>query len=290
MQQSRRNFIQLTGTAAAGFTLAGLPVHSFFNDDPDAGRIRTFGIQLYTLRDVLPKDPKNVLRQLASFGYRQIESYEGKEGMFWGMSAADFKRYMDDLGMKIVSSHCDINKDFERKAADAASIGMKHLICAWVGPQKTTDDFKKIADTFNQRGEICRKNGIRFAYHNHEYSFNTLEGQLPQDIMMNNTDPALVDFEMDIYWVVTAKQDPEAWLKKYKKRFRYCHVKDRISNSTERNASCILGQGSIDFAGILKTAKKNGMEYFIVEQERYDNSTSMKSAEADAVYMKGLKI
>jgi len=290
MQQSRREFIQLSGAAAAGFTLAGSPLQAIFSDDPDTGRIKTFGIQLYTLRDELPKDPKKVLKALASFGYRQIESYEGKQGMFWGMTTNDFKSYMDDLGMKIVSSHCDINKDFEKKAADAASIGMKHLICAWVGPQKTADDFKKIADTFNQRGEICRKNGIRFAYHNHEYGFNTLEGQLPQDILMSNTDASLVDFEMDIYWVVTAKQEPEAWLKKYSNRFRYCHVKDRIRNATERDASCILGTGSIDYSRILKTACKNGMEYFIVEQERYDNSTSMKSAEADAAYMKKLKI
>ena len=106
---------------------------------------------------------------------------------------------------------------------------------------------------------------------------------------MENTSPDLVDFEMDIYWVVTGKQDPEAWLNKYPNRFRLCHVKDRIKGSTEHDATCILGEGSIDFPKILKTAKKDGMQYYVVEHERYDNTTPLKAVEADAVYMKKLK-
>ena len=197
---------------------------------------------------------------------------------------------MDDLGMTIVSSHCNIDKDFEKKAADAAAIGMKYLMCPYKGPQKSIDAFKKFAEEFNEKGVICKKNGIRFAYHNHDYSFKEIDGQLPQDVMMKNTDSMMVDFEMDIYWVVTAGQDPEVWLKKYPSRFRACHVKDRIKNSTEHDASCILGEGSIDFPKILKTAKSYDMEYYIVEHERWDNTTPLKAAEADAGYMKKLKI
>ncbi len=292
MQQNRRRFLQLTGATAAGLTLTGLSGHSLFSGDDVARRIKNFGIQLYTLRDVLPNDPKGVLKQLASFGYKQIESYEGKDGMFWGMLPADFKKYMDDLGMKIVSSHCDMNKDFEKKAADAATIGMKYLICPWVGPQKTMDDFKKLANTFNQKGEICRKNGIRFAYHNHDYSFKPLEGQLPQDVMMKGTNPDTVDFEMDIYWVVTAGQDPVEWFKKYPNRFRACHVKDRAKNSGTDNGknSVDLGTGIIDFPKILKASRKTGMEYFIVEQEAYPNGTSLQAVQVNAEFMKKLKI
>ncbi len=91
---------------------------------------------------------------------------------------------MDDLGMNIVSSRSDITKDFEKKAADAAAIGLKYLICPWIGPQKSMDDYKKAADNFNKKGEICKSNGIRFAYHNHDYSFKLLDGQMPQDVMM----------------------------------------------------------------------------------------------------------
>ena len=195
---------------------------------------------------------------------------------------------MDDLGMNFLATHCNIDKDFEKKAAEAAEIGMKYLICPSRGGRKTVDDFKKVAEDFNAKGEICRKNGIRFAYHNHEYGFKEIDGQFPQDIMMKNTDPALVDYEMDIYWVITGGQDPIAWLKKYPNRFRLGHVKDRIKGATERGASCVLGTGSIDYPKLIKDAKAAGMEYFIVEQERYDNTTPLEAAKADALYMEKL--
>lgn len=291
MNYKRREFIKLTGNLATGlvFLPTACKLMSKENEEGDK-KLDAFGIQLWTVRDEIGKDPKGVLKQLAADGYKQIESFEGAQGIFWGMSAADFKKYMDDLGMVIISSHCDITKDFEKKAADAAAIGMKYLLCPYKGPQKSIDDFKKFADEFNQKGEICKKNGIRFGYHNHDYSFTAMNGVFPQDVMMQNTNPDLVDFEMDIYWVVTAGQDPEAWLKKYPNRFRLCHVKDRKKGATEHDASCILGQGSIDFEKILKTARKNGAQYYIVEQEKYDNSTELDSAKADAEYMKKVKI
>ena len=292
MDNSRRKFIKITGGVTTGFALSGLSGLSYFSSCEETGKLKKFGIQLYTLRDVVPKDPKGVLKQLASFGYTQIESYEGPQGMFWGMSNTDFKKYMDELGMSIVSSHCDINKDFEKKAAEAAAIGMKYLICPWKGPQKSLDDFKKFTDEFNQKGEICKKNGIRFAYHNHDYTFKPLEGQMPQDVLMNGTDASLVDFEMDMYWVAAANQDIEAWLKKYPNRFRLCHVKDRSKTPGADNGknSVDLGTGSIDWSKILSTAKANGMEYFIVEQEAYPNGTSLEASKVNAEYMKGLKI
>ena len=287
---NRKKFLQL-GTAAAG-ALALSPLSDSFSIGDDTRKLKTFGLQLYTLRDDMPKDPKGVLQQVASFGYKQIESYEGTNGMFWGMSNMDFKKYMDDLGMKIVASHTDINKDFEKKAAEAAAIGMKYLICPWLGPKKTIDDYKKAADNFNKKGEICKSNGIRFAYHNHDYSFKPIDGQLPQDVMMTITDPSLVDYELDMYWVVAAGEDVEGWLKKYKNRFRLCHVKDRSKTPGTNNGqnSVDLGIGSINWPSVLKTAEENGMKYFIVEQEYYPASTPMKSAEANAEYMRGLKI
>ena len=289
MDHKRREFIKLAGNLAGGFALT--PFGCKLMPKEESASIDKFGIQLYSLRDDLPKDPKGVLKQVADAGYKQIESYQhAKLGMFWGMSNTEIKKYMDELGMTIVSSHCEIDKDFEKKAAEAAAIGMKYLIFPHEGPKKTIDDYKRYADDFNKKGEICKKNGIRFAFHNHEYSFIAINGEIPQTILMQNCDPSLVDFEIDIYWVVTAKQDPEAWLKKYKDRFKLCHVKDRIKGATEREASCTLGEGSIDFPKILKTAKENGMQYYIVEQERYDNTTPLKSAAADAEYMRKLKV
>jgi sugar phosphate isomerase/epimerase len=291
MSIQRRDFIKTTAVVTSGMLLSSyLPSCKSASISRDVRE--NFGLQLYTLRDVLPNNPKDVLSQVASFGYQQIESYEGSKGMFWGMSNTEFKKLMDDLGMKIVSSHCDINKDFDRKAAQAAEIGMAYLICPYLGPQKSADDFKRFAETFNQRGETCKKNGIRFAYHNHDYGFVPVDGQMPQDILMQNTDRDLVDYEMDIYWVVTAGQDPIAWIDKYPGRFKLSHIKDRKKGAplSDRDASVILGTGSIDFKKILKEAGKKGMDYYIVEQEAYENTTPLAAAKADAEYLKNFSI
>ena len=113
-----------------------------------------------------------------------------------------------------------------------------------------------------------------------------------QDVMMKNTDPELVDFELDMYWVVAAGQDIGTWLNKYPKRFRLCHVKDRRKDATatETDASVVVGTGSINYAKILKTAKKRGMEYYIIEQEKWDGTTPMDAAQANAAFMKTLSI
>ena len=289
MKQQRREFLKWTSGLAMGAALAPLTGSCLVDKETD-DRIKAFGIQLYSVRDDMPKDPKGALKQIASFGYKQIESYEGPSGMFWGMSNMDFKKTMDDLDMTIVSSHCDITKDFEKKVNKAAAIGMKYLIYNWPSHQETMDEFKKKADMFNKCGEFCRKAGIRFANHNYDQSFIQIGGEIPMDVLMKNTDPLLVDYQMDFYWVVMGGADPRVWLKKYPNRFRLCHIKDRIKGATERDASCNLGTGSIDFIPILKTAKQNGMQYYIAEQERYDGTTPMKAVEADAGYMKKLKI
>jgi len=295
MTYKRRDFLK-TGTAiASGLVLTSVAskLVGCTGANKLTGGNNDFGIQLYTLRDDMPKDPKGVLKQLAGFGYKQIESYEhDKLGMFWGMKNTEFKSYMDSLGMRIVSSHTDMNNNFERKAAEAAAIGMRYLICPYLGPQKSMDDYKAAAAKFNACGEICRKNGLRFAYHNHDYSFKPLNGALPQDVMMAATDKALVDYQMDIYWVVTAGQDPVAWMQKYPNRFKLAHVKDRTKNVplTETNVSTTLGQGSINYAEILSAGKKQGLEYFIVEQERYEGTTPLKAAQDGAAHMQKMKI
>ncbi len=302
MPLKRRQFVKTTGIASLGlitstFTActsdAAQKVENAVTNTPalQAG-IKDFGIQLYTLRDVINDDPKATLKQLADFGFTQIESYEGDQGIFWGMSNKDFKSYLDDIGINMVASHCDIHKNFEEKAAQAAEIGMKYLVCPYVGPQTSKENWKEVTDKFNECGAICKKNGIRFAYHNHAYSFKAFSGMIPQDFIMENTDPELVDHEMDIYWVVTGGADPIEYLKKYPNRFRLCHVKDRAKSAAadEDFASCNLGTGTIDFPKILAAAAENGMEYFFMEQERYDNSSPMKAAEVGANYLKQIKL
>jgi len=301
MNYNRRDFIRTAGAVSAGALI--LPQIGCGGSKPAAETaseavaevaatpsLDKFGIQLYSVRDVIGADPKGIMKQLAGYGYKQFEGYEGPQGMFWGMSHTEFKAYMDEIGVNFISSHCNVGENFEEKCGQAAEIGMKYLIAPWIGPQKTMDDWKKIADQFNAWGQTAKSAGIRFAYHNHGYTFEPLEGQMPQDYLMDNTDPALVDYQLDIFWVVTPGADPIAYFNKYPGRFKLCHIKDREKGAPagEGDASCIVGQGSIDSAKVLAAAKANGMEYYIVEQEKYANSTPMDSARADAEYVSKL--
>lgn len=283
----RRDFLKLGTGLLGGFALGSMACNV-----ESSTALGAFGLQLYTLRDDFPQDPKGVLKQVADMGYTQIEGFERDKGVFWGMSNTEFKSYMDSIGLTMISSHCDVTKDFDKKAAEAAAIGMKYLVFPWEGADKTLDDYKKYADDFNKKGEICKKNGIRFAFHNHNFSFQKIDGQFPQDVLMTGTDPNLVDFELDIYWAVAAGEDPEAWFKKYPNRFRACHIKDRSKTpgADDGKNSVDLGTGNIDFSKILRTAKNNGMKYYIVEQEFYPSGTPLQAAKTDADYLKNLMI
>lgn len=297
MNQDRRKFIKQAGAVAAGSLLLSAWACNQAAKAPAAADAATppapmpsipnFGIQLWTVKEDMATDAKGTLKQLSSFGYKQIESFQGDKGIFWGMKPTEFKQYMTDLGMTLVSSHCDINKDFSKTVAEAVEAGVSYLICPYFGPQPKLDDFKKFADTLNKRGEECKKAGIRFAYHNHDYSFKPLEGQLPQDVMMQIADPNLVDFQLDIYWIAKAGVDPVAYMQKYPNRFRLCHVKDMAA--AEPMDSCILGTGTIMFPKVLKVAAEQGMQYYIVEQEAFAGSTPLKSAEADAKYLQAFE-
>ena len=291
--QSRKDFLKmaalgLAATAVSGKLLACKSTAASGN----SATLKKFGLQLWTIKDAMYKDPKGVLKQVAAMGYQQIESFEGDMGIFWGMKNTEFKKLMDDLGMEIVSSHCDIDKDFDRKANEAAEIGIKYLIDPWFGPQKNIELFKKEAEKFNERGATCKRAGIKFGYHNHDYPFIPIDGQKPLDVMIQYSDPSLVDFEMDIYWVVTAGEDPIAWFQKYPNRFRLCHIKDRKKDTplSNHDASCVAGQGEIDYPKILKAGRKKGLDYYLVEQEHFEGITSLQAAKENADYMKILKL
>ena len=282
MSNSRRSFLRNTA-------LASLALSTPFNKElfAMAQKKNKFGIQLWTVKQALAKDPLGVLKHLSNCGYKQIESFEGANGMFWGMKNTEFKKQLGDLEMNMIASHCDINKDFERKAGEASEIGMKYLICPHIGAHKSIDDYKRFGDQFNKCGEIANKNGIRFAYHNHDYSFKAMAGGMPQDVLMNATDANLVDFEMDIYWVVAAGADPIAYLKKYPNRFKLCHVKDLIKTPTGHE-SCLLGKGTIDFKNILYVGAQNGLKFHIIEQESYTGTTELDCVKENAIALNNL--
>jgi sugar phosphate isomerase/epimerase len=286
----RKEFLKMAALGSSTFLFENAFAMNAFNTE--LATIKNFGIQLWTVRDFMIKDAKATIKSLAKYGYKSIESFDGDKGIFWGMKPKEFKAFLTQHNLTIKASHCGMDKKFEQKVEDAASIGMEYLIYPYEGDKLSIDDYKKLAEDFNKKGEYLKKMGLKLAFHNHDFTFRKLEGQFAQDVLMQNTQADLVFYEMDIYWVVTAGQSPIEWLKKYPNRFKSCHIKDRMKNveATNTSASCVVGTGTIDFKKILKVAKQNGMKHFFVEQERYDEGTSMECAKMDASYMKKLKI
>ena len=300
MSYNRRLFLKSAGAATAGalvFSISscgGSKEKSSESADPTgltatgpsgSPSIPDFGLQLYSVRDIIVADPKGVLKQIADLGYKKIESYSGDKGFLWGMKPKEFKAYMDELGMTIVSTHADTTKDLEKAASEAAEAGISYILQPYIGPQKSIDEWNKRAEEFNKRGEICQKAGIKFGYHNHDYSFKELDGKLPQEILLDNTDKSLVHYELDLMWIVAAGKDPVAHLKKYAGRYDLCHIKDLVSKPEPHSVD--LGKGEIDFASLLKVGADSGITQFIVEQEEYPGPV-LTSIGNDAEYMKKL--
>ena len=277
----RREFIQTASFAAVG--LLSLP--SFL---AVAKAKKGLGLQLYSLRDSMPKDPKGVLKQVASFGYKELETYGYANGKLFGMEIREFNEYVKSLGMKVTSGHYGIDiirGDWEKAVLDAKAIGQKYMVCPYLNESERSSiaDYKKRCEEFNKAGEICNKHGIRFGYHNHAFEFTELEGQIPYDVMLAELDPKKVSMEMDIFWVVNAGFDPLQYFQKYPGRFEMWHVKDMDKSDKNRNAD--VGQGSIDWKAIFAKAKQSGLKQFFVEQESYPGEP-IKSIEACAKYMK----
>jgi sugar phosphate isomerase/epimerase len=303
MKIDRRKFLSLSGSAVA---YAGLSeVLNSCNKKGD------FGIQLWSVKDQMAQDPRGTLKALAQMGYTQIESFGGEKGIFWGMQPKEYAAYCSDLGLKTIASHCDPEfsivpakwSDFQKLAQEAKEAGLSYLINPFVGMLKTKEDYYKVSETFNKQGEYCKSLGLKYGYHNHHYSFKDLEGELPQDIMIKNTQADLVCFEMDIYWVVEAGQDPVKNLEKYPGRYELFHVKDYLKPAIKAevakthkadpffglDASCVLGTGTIDVAAVLKRGHELGVKYDMVEQEFFYQSEPMADVAKDAKYMASLK-
>jgi sugar phosphate isomerase/epimerase len=300
MKNPRRKFIKMG--AMLGASAAFMPLQfctpskkegENLISEPEVVKspLAAFGIQLYSVKEEMAIDPIATMKSLAGYGYNQFEGFDGGKGVLWGMKPIEFKTLMGDNGVDFVASHADVFKNLDAQAEQAAEAGLKYLICPWIGAQKSLEDYKKFATQFNEIGEKLKGHGLKFAYHNHEYTFVSQEGAMPQDILMDNTDPALVDFEMDMYWVHVAGVDPAAYLAKYPGRFKFCHLKDAEAGTGDlHERGVLLGAGEIPYADLIKTSQGLGMEYFIVEQERFVNTTPLEAAEKNATYLKGLGI
>lgn len=278
--QTRRDFLKNIPLVSGTVMMTQLSTNEAFGSN---FLIKEAGIQLWTLRDDMQKNVDETLRKVAELGYKSLETY-GFDGNFYGKKAREFSDFCRGLGMNVHSSHTGITADTAALFANlAAEAGLSFLVLpSMMGrPEKSLDDFKKTAEEMNVIGEQCLKSGIRFAYHNHDFEFRPMEGKLPYDILLQYTDPKLVSFQMDLYWVTRAGHDPFKYFDRHPGRFTTWHIKDMAVDGK----SCIVGNGRIDFKNLLEKAGQAGLERLFVEQEQYDEGTPLYCAGKSLQYI-----
>jgi sugar phosphate isomerase/epimerase len=294
--QNRRNFIKTTSLASLA-TLASTSL-------AEAAKLKSFGIQLYSLRDIVMQDHKNVLTQLASFGYKELEAYGMDSEQTKHFFSADTKKLITDLGMKLISSHAmpgrvadksvkgsidDFAPNWKKTVETGLKMGLKYITVPYTEEpyRKNKDDYKQLIEMLNKLGEYTVNQGLKFTYHNHNFEFDTYDGEVMYDLMLRESDAKYVNFEMDLYWVVFAGKNPLDYFAKYPGRFKQWHVKDM--DKIDKKLNTDVGKGAIDFVNIFKQAKLAGTKHFFVEQETGYNPDSTSSAKNCAIYMKDLK-
>ncbi len=277
---TRRHFLQTAALATAGSTLMSMPETTF------AKKIKTIGIQLYTVRNEMAKDFEGTLKAVAALGYKEFEfaGYNNK-------SPQEVKTLLSGLGVTAPSAHfalAALEKDLSKTIDTAKSIGHKIIICPFLMPneRKTLDDYKKVSGVLNRAGEACRAAGIQLGYHNHDFEFKEIEGKLPMDLMLAECDKNLVKIELDLGWISHAGKDPLEYFAKHPGRFISFHVKDMNPNTKEVTVE--LGRGNIDFKRIFAKNKQAGVKHFFVEQDRSAMSP-MESIKISIEYLKKLE-
>jgi sugar phosphate isomerase/epimerase len=299
MNTSRRKFIKNSSLTIAGASL--LP-GILKMKNPEI----IVGIQLYTVRDDMKKDPAGTLKKLAAMGYRYVEHAGYADRKFYGYSIPDFKRLLKETGLKMESGHSflgsgqwnkttnDFTDEWKHTIEDAAAVGMKYMISPGVDESlcKNKKDFNHYMDMFNKTGELCKKSGLHFAYHNESYEFNhNVEGTIIYDLILQTTNKNLVLQQMDIGNMYEPGGRAMHYLKKYPGRFFSMHVKDEMKRDSPRPnesvyESTLLGKGVIPVKEIIDYARKTGIKYYIIEQEEYQDITPMECAAEDLKTMK----
>ena len=283
----RRDFVSLSSAAlAAGFLprpLSGTSWVAGRESWQAPSRISAIGLQLYTVRDLLKSDFAGTIAQVARIGYREVE-FAG----YFGKPAPEVRKILDANGLVSPSSHVaieDLEKDPNAIFDYARTVGQEWVVVAWLDEDRrnTVAALQRVADEFNTIGEKAKAAGLRFAYHNHNPEFTPVEGQLPYDIFLSRTDPALVQFEMDLYWIVNGGGDPLKYFAEYPGRFPMVHVKDMTKDRTMVD----VGQGSIDWKGIFAHSKQAGIEHYFVEHD--DPPTPMADIKVSFKYLRGLR-
>lgn len=277
----RRTFLQSSVAALGGLATFGPALAMSRSDIPTR-----LGVQLYTLRDIFPDDFVGVLEAVKRIGYDEVEfaGYHERE-------PKAVRAVLDDIGLTAPAAHVPI--DFLRDDLDgvletAHVVGHAYVVLPWLMEDQrpdSLDGYRRLAEELNGWGERAQAAGVQMAYHNHDFEFETFGGDMPgYDAMLRETDPDLVDFEMDLYWVTEAGYDPIAYIERYPGRFSLFHVKDRALNGEMRP----VGGGDIDFGRIFDHAEQAGLQHAFVEHD-HPGDAPLDSIAASYAYLDSLR-
>ncbi len=278
--KNRRDFIKEASMMLAGGVmipglLSSCGTKSALGGGAKSSKI--LGLQLYSLRDMVKENGiQHTLKVVSKMGYKRLEAASYNDGKFYGMAPAEFKKVVDDLGMKLTSSHLGRNmtKDSEadmawwNKAVEAHNaVGVKFLVMPSSplrGKGATMDNVKRYGEYFNEIGLIAAGASMQFGYHNHDFEFNNKIGNTTVfDLLVENTSPTHVTYELDVFWVKVGGYEPVDYMKKYPKRIKVLHIKDETA---------IGAQNTVDYKAIFEQAYSTGIKDWYVEVERYDTT------------------
>lgn len=305
---NRRSFLKQTSAASLGGLMFTKVPMSHLAD----AAMPAPGLQLFTFFNVIDDDVKGTLQKIAAIGYKNIESAFSKKGGYYGMKPKEFASMLSDLGLSWKSHHVlgapfklppgaklptgpdgkpisippmrNLRDNYQQLVDEAAEGGVEYLVGANT-PITTMDDIKSSIAVLNKTGELAKKAGLQFAYHNHDAEFRAVEGKIPYDLFLSETNPDVVKMELDLAWAVKGGTNPVELFKKQPGRFPLWHVKDF---DKERNVILPLGEGTIDFKPIFNAASTAGMKYIFIEHDM--PADPFKSIETSIKNLKHLSV
>jgi sugar phosphate isomerase/epimerase len=238
---------------------------------------------MYTLREQATADMAGTLRAVAELGYQAVEL-----ASFGGLSAAELRHELDGLGLRAVSAHVALDRlesQLGDALADMLALGTRYVVCPWLAPERRgAEDYHALAQSLNRIGSECQAQGIQLCYHNHDFEFQRFGEQTVFDILLGETDPALVKSELDVYWVAFAGLDPVVFIKGLSGRMPLIHLKDMAAGS---RTFADVGHGTLDFPAILAACDEAGADWLIVEQDRCERPP-LESIGMSLAYLRSL--
>ncbi len=266
---NRKDFISLSGLGFLGLYACG--TSKLMNHK------KPLAIQLYTVRDAIAENLEKSLESLSELGFNQLEIY-GYDGKFYGKTKTEFQTILKNIGLEVISSHHTTGivhnskgtllNNWEQSVEDLHFIGAKYMVCSYLfEEERTLEHYRKLPELLNQSGEITKKAGIHFAYHNHDFEFEKFEDKTVYDFILENTDSDMVKMELDLYWISKAGFNPLDYFEKHPNRFPLWHVKDMKAGNKD---FAEIGNGTIDFKTIFEAREKAGLKHWFVEQDSSD--------------------